>query len=175
MTFSIKAIIRAFAAPDDRLRCPKKIWERVLRELERRGEGHHEAGAFLLGTGGNRQREVREVIFYDELDPLAYSTGVCVLHGEAFAKLWARCRTSRLTVVADVHTHPGAGPARQSQSDKANPMVAREGHVAIIVPDFARRPVAADLFGIYEYRGQHEWIDRSPVQRPGYFYAGRWS
>lgn len=175
MTFSIKAIIRAFAAPDHRLRCPGKMWRQVLGELERRGKGQHEAGAFLLGSERKGQREIKKVVFYDDLDADAYVTGVCVLHGDAFAKLWTHCRTSKLTVVADVHTHPGAGPARQSLSDKANPMVAREGHVAIIVPDFARRPVAADLFGIYEYRGQHEWIDRSPVQRPGYFYTGRWS
>jgi len=175
MTFSIKAIIRAFVARDHRLRCPEKLWQRVLSELGRRGEGHHEAGAFLLGKDGNTQREVQDVIFYDDLDSDAYATGVCVLHGDAFAKLWARCRTSRLTVVADVHTHPGPGPARQSPSDKANPMVAREGHVAIIVPEFARRPVPADLLGLYEYRGQHEWIDRSPRKMPGYFYTGRWS
>jgi proteasome lid subunit RPN8/RPN11 len=151
------------------------MWEGVVREMERRGEGCHESGAFLLGGERHGQREVREIVFYDDLDPLAYATGVCVLHGDAFAKLWTICRARKLTVVADVHTHPGPGPAIQSPSDKENPMVARQGHIAIIIPDFARCPSEAGPMGIYEYRGQHEWIDRSPRKTPGYFYTGRWS
>ena len=95
----------------------------------------------MLGSDANGRREVPAAIYYDELDPEAYSTGVCVLHGDAFAKLWAECRKRKLTVVADVHTHGGA--AYQSGSDKTNPMVARAGHIAIIVPDFAAWPIRA--------------------------------
>jgi hypothetical protein len=111
--------------------------------------------------------------FFDDLDPHAYATGVCVLRGDAFAKLWALCREKKLTVVADVHTHPGA--ATQSPTDKANPMVARAGHVAIIVPKYASWPVPADGLGVYEYSGQHEWIDRSAGRAGRFFYTGFWS
>jgi len=117
-------------------------------------------------------REVTEAIYYDELDPDAYSSGVCVLHGDAFARLWAECRKRRLTVVADVHTHGGA--AYQSSSDKANPMIARPGHIAIIVPDFAAWPIAAGRLGIYEYCGQHEWIDRTQSKAHNFLYTGFW-
>jgi proteasome lid subunit RPN8/RPN11 len=173
MTFSIKAIIRAFAAPKRRLNCPRRMWQHVVRELERRGERRHESGVFLLGVERGERREVREAIFYDDLDPEAYATGVCVLRGDAFAKLWAICRAKSLTVVADAHTHPG--PALQSSSDRANPMVARLGHIAIIIPDFARWPMRTSALGIYEYCGQHEWISRNPAATPGYFYTGLWS
>jgi proteasome lid subunit RPN8/RPN11 len=97
---------------------------------------------------------------------------VCVLHGDAFAKLWALCREKKLTVVADVHSHPGA--ATQSPTDKANPMVARAGHVAIIVPDYASWPIPPGRLGVYEYRGQHEWADRSNGKRL-FFYTAFWS
>jgi hypothetical protein len=173
MSFSIKAIIRAFAAPGHRLRCPNRMWRQIVGELERRGRRRHEAGAFLLGVERDGQREVREAVFYDDLDPQAYATGVCILHGDAFAKLWAICRAKKLTVVADAHTHPGA--ASQSSSDKANPMIARSGHIAIIIPEFARWPIRAGQLGIYEYCGQHDWIDRNPAKAPGYFYTGLWS
>lgn len=173
MNFSIKATIRAFVAPDHRITCRRSRWRRIVRELERRGQHRHEAGAFLLGSDAGIAREVVDAIYYDDLDPNAYASGVCVLHGDAFAKLWAECRKRKLTVIADVHTHGGV--AHQSNSDKTNPMVARAGHVAIIVPDFAAWPIRAERLGIYEYRGQHEWIDRTHPKTRNFFYRGIWS
>ena len=173
MTFSIKMIIRACAAPRHRLSCHAELWAGVTRQLERRGEERHEAGVFLLGYATPKHRRVVDTVYYDELDPDAYSSGVCILYAPAFAKLWAICRERKLTVVADVHTHKGA--ANQSASDKANPMVARDGHVAIIVPNFAVTPVPMEKLGIYEYRGGHTWRDCSPRTVRGYFYSGIWS
>src|SRR6202043_3358208 len=135
--------------------CPSGYWRQIVGELYRRGENQHEAGGFLLGTVREGRREVQAAVYYDDLDAEAYATGVCVLHGDAFAKLWAECRKRKLTVIGDVHTHGGA--AYQSGSDKTNPMVARAGHIAIIVPDFVAWPIAPERLGIYEYRGQHEW------------------
>lgn len=173
MTFSIKAIIRAWLAPKHRVTCRAGFWRQIVAELERRGNHKHEAGVFLLGIECNGRLQVTDTVYYDELDPRAYSTGVCVLHGEAFAKLWALCRERKLTVVADVHTHPGA--AFQSVTDKCNPMIARAGHIAIIVPDFAIWPISKTRLGIYEYRGQHEWFDRGPDKTRHFFYTGFWS
>lgn len=173
MTFFTKATIRALAARKHRLSCSRRLWRHLLTELERRSEGRHESGAFLLGAMQKNQREVQGFIFYDDVDPRAYATGVCILHGDAFAKVWAECRRRKMTVVADAHTHPEA--AFQSWSDKANPMIARAGHIAIIIPNFARRPIQMTEIRIYEYRGQHKWIDRSPLHSPGYMYTGFWS
>jgi proteasome lid subunit RPN8/RPN11 len=173
MTFSIKPIIRAFVAPEHGLSCKQRLWQSIMAELERRGERRHEAGAFLLGWTRGVRREVSGAVFYDELDPAAYATGVCVLHAPAFGKLWAMCREQKLTVVADVHTHPGS--TFQSESDRTNPMVARSGHIAIIVPDFAAPPVPERELGIYEYGGGHSWSDRSPRVRSGFLYKGIWS
>jgi proteasome lid subunit RPN8/RPN11 len=173
MSFSIKALIRAWLASDCRVICSAGRWRGIVGELERRGGHEHEAGAFLLGTEHAGCLEVGDVVFYDDLDPEAYSTGVCVLYGDAFARLWAICREKKLTVVADVHTHPGR--AFQSGADKTNPMVARSGHVAIIVPNFAAWPISRNELRVYEYRGQHEWVDQSPPRSRGFFYTGFWS
>lgn len=173
MTFSIKATMRGWWAPEHRLTCPAILWRQIVSELHRRGERWHEAGAFLLGVEKNGRREVRSAVYYDDLDSNAYSTGVCVLYGDAFSELWGRCRAERLTIVADVHTHPDTG--FQSHADKTNPMVARAGHVAIILPDFARWPIRESRMGVYEYQGQHEWINRSPDRAQNFFYTGFWS
>lgn len=172
MTFCIRRTIRAFVAPDHRISCPRRLWRWTLAELDRRGARRHEAGAFLLGWEFEGRAEVSQIVFYDDLDPNAYRTGVCVLYGDSFAKLWARCRESGLKVVADVHTHGGA--ARQSEADRTNPMIARAGHIAIIVPDFAVVPIAQNRLGIYQYRGDHAWTDHSGT-RAGFFYHGLWS
>lgn len=173
MSFSTKAIIRAFVAPKHRISCQRLLWRQVVCELERRGERRHESGAFLLGVKRGERREVREAIFYDDLDRRAYATGICVLQGDAFAKLWRLCRAKGLTVVADLHTHGGV--AVQSSSDRMNPMIARPGHIAIIVPDFAQEPISTADLGVYEYCGCHEWIDRTARTTQRYIYIGIWS
>jgi proteasome lid subunit RPN8/RPN11 len=149
------------------------VWSILIGELDRRGERHHEAGAFLLGRCDRDLRTVEEIVFYDDLDPHAYATGVCVLHAPAFQRLWAHCRTARLTVVGDVHTHPTA--AGQSEADRTNPMVAREGHIAIIVPDFAKAPPAKDRLGLFEYRGDHRWTDHSGRRAKRFLHIDIWS
>jgi proteasome lid subunit RPN8/RPN11 len=173
MISSIIATIRAWWAPEHRLCCSSHRWRGLVAELDRRGQRRHEAGAFLLGATHGARREVEQIVFYDELDPRAYATGVCVLHADAFAKLWAICRERGLSVIADVHTHPGAG--FQSDSDRTNPMVARQGHIALIVPDFGRWPINPKRMGIYEYRGDHAWLDHSPARAPHFLYTGFWS
>ncbi len=173
MNLSIRTIIRALLVPDHRISCRRKFWRKVLNELERRGERRHESGVFLLGQEKHGRLEVKDAIYYDELDPEAYSTGVCVLYGDAFANLWAICRERGLTVVADAHTHPGY--AGQSSQDRNNPMVARSGHVAIIVPRYAQAPIVHSELRIYEYLGEHAWKDRSGKFTRRFFYTGFWS
>jgi hypothetical protein len=91
-----------------------------------------------------------EVASYDDLDP-ACLTGGIAFAGTGYSQLWALCRERGLTVVADIHTHPGAG-VRQSRIDATNPMISHPGHVAIIVPDLGRSP-DPDLAGVHVYAG----------------------
>jgi proteasome lid subunit RPN8/RPN11 len=165
--------MRAFVAPEHRLSCSASLWQRVTAELHRRGRRRHESGAFLLGRERSGRREALNVVFYDDLEPKAYASGICILKAEAFSKLWALCRARKLMVVADLHTHSGA--AFQSDSDRMNPMIARPGHIAVIVPDFAAAPVRYDRLGIYEHQGEHQWIDRGHAKVRRYIYTGFWS
>ena len=137
------------------LRVARPLWNELVTELRRRTEERHESGAFLLGHKGELGRIASNVVYYDELDPHAYDTGVCVLHADAFARLWDHCAGLGLAVVADAHVHPLG--AQQSFSDRQNPMIARAGHIAIILPRMARPPVRQWSVGIYEYLGDHRW------------------
>lgn len=173
MSFSIKRTIRELLAPKHRISCPQILWTSLLKELYRRGEREHEAGAFLLGTRINGRAEVKDILFYDDLDAAAYDTGVCVLDGEAFGRLWAICRERALCVVGDIHTHPGC--ARQSFTDRTNPMIARSGHIAIIIPDYAIPAPQAKSIGIYTYKGSHQWAEYQGKEAQSILYLGRWS
>jgi hypothetical protein len=147
--------MEAAVLPDPTLQMRRSLWLGLGAELHRRTEGSHESGAFLLGTRADADREATAIIYYDDLDPRAYDTGVCVLHADAFGRLWDRCAEMSLVVVADAHVHPRG--AWQSLSDRGNPMIARPGHLALILPLMARPPVRRWSVGLYEYLGDHRW------------------
>jgi hypothetical protein len=112
-----------------------------------------------VGPNNDTTLEVTDVVYYDDLDPNAYSTGVCVLYADAFEQLGRLCRARSLRVMADIHTHP-RGPG-QSIFDRTNPMIASRGHIAIIVPNYAKPPVWRHRLGVYRYEGSHQWTDLS--------------
>ena len=138
-----------------KLTIPSGLWRELLGELHRRTGERHESGAFLLGHSGEPRRRIVEAIYYDDLDSDAYRTGIVVMNAPSFGLLWDQCRSSGLSVVADIHVHPRA--AYQSRADRENPMIAMAGHLALIVPNFARPPVMLERLGFFEYRGSHRW------------------
>ena len=154
MTFSLLPLIaRLFGRPPE-LSIPAHTWEVLLQGLRVRGGGHRESGAFLLGpkTG---PRRVTAIVFYDQIDPRAFDTGIVVLDGGRMSRLWQLCRERGERVVADVHTHPGG--AGQSEADRMHPMIAEPGHLALILPRFAAAPIRFEEIGIYRYLGDFRW------------------
>lgn len=144
---------------DHKLTISTSLWNGLLSDLHRRTKGRHESGAFLLGTKSADRREIRHIVYYDDLDSGAYRTGVVILRAKSFGPLWDICREKNLSVVADIHVHPLQ--AWQSEADRKNPMIAQMGHLALILPWFARPPVKLEEIGLYEYQGSHQWRDFS--------------
>lgn len=159
MITSIRATIRAFARPEHRLSCSPILWRQLFDELHRRGEERRESGAFLLGRVVKGRRRIEKIVPYDDLDPHSLDTGIIRFDGAKFGDLFDLCRSTGLVVVADVHTHGGA--PWQSETDRVNPAIQQAGHIALIVPRFARHLVMPDALGIYEYQGRHRWNDHS--------------
>jgi hypothetical protein len=144
-----------------RLRCRRSLWRAGVTELARRTGGErHESGAFLLGRahpkGGD---EILDFVFYDDLDPHAYLTGAVVIRQTVMPRLWAICRERGYGVVADVHVHPGG--YGQSDSDAESPVMPRAGHIALILPRFARGNPEPGSIGLYEFLGSGRWRDHS--------------
>lgn len=157
---------------DLKLHLGRTYWLTLLKELHDRGHDRHESGAFLLGHVDGDRRFAETVVFYDDLDRDAYASGVCILEGDSFEQLWSHCRTTGLSVIADIHTH--GGRAVQSCEDRQNPMIARSGHLALIVPNFARDHVWRHHLGLYQYRGSHQWHDLSGWRSRTILKTGTW-
>jgi proteasome lid subunit RPN8/RPN11 len=159
MTFSLRTLIsRLFGRPPE-LSIPAPLWRELLQGLRVRGQGRRESGAFLLGPKAG-QRRISSIVFYDQIDPAAYDTGIIEIDGGCMADLWRICRERGEAVLADVHTHPGG--ASQSDSDQAHPMIAEPGHLAMIMPRFAAEPVILREIGLYRYVGRFNWITLTP-------------
>ena len=146
--------------PNPRISCDAHVWAAGVRELERRTlDGRRESGAFLLGHDQHGQRQIVEFVFYDDIDPHSLDTGIVHFHGNKLPKLWEHCRTRGYGVIADVHVHPGG--YGQSGSDQADPVMPRAGHLAFIIPHFARRETQPGGIGMYEYLGNGAWQDHT--------------
>jgi hypothetical protein len=110
-------------------------------------------------TRNNGVHVILDFVFYDDVDPEALASGVVTIRETALPRLWEICRARGYGVVADMHVHPfGYG---QSASDRANPVMPRVGHIAFILPDFARDRPAFGTIGIYEFLGGGRWADHS--------------
>ena len=140
-----------------RIEIDEVLWETMIEELGRRGlDGRREAGAFLLARAGAGRQCAAQVVYFDDLDPECL-VGNIHIRSEGLLRLGEICREEGLRVLSDVHTHPGSSVS-QSGIDRDNPMIAREGHLAIIVPYFATRQVIPREVGVHEYRGDQGWM-----------------
>jgi hypothetical protein len=138
----------------DKLRINIILWLKLMRDLKKAGVGYRESGGFLLGLPDSTR--VTEYLCYHELDPNCL-TGAIEFSHIGYSKLWAYLKKKNLVVLADVHTHPAAWTG-QSIYDKENPMIAFPGHIALIVPNYAKKLLQfLDGVGIYEYLGSHKW------------------
>lgn len=144
-----------------RIICARRVWENGVRELARRTLGEmRESGAYLLGrTHDNGTHEILEFVFYDDVDPKALATGIVTIRETALPRLWEICRARGFGVIADVHVHPGG--YGQSASDRAGPVMPRAGHIAFILPNFARDMPKPGAIGMYEFLGHGQWADHS--------------
>ena len=169
MAFSIVQTIWEQFFPQKRLKCPTLIWEEIHRELKKRGQGHRESGGFLLGYIESNCRHVKAFLPYDEIDP-ASLRGHIVFDGSKMDLVWRECKRLKMRVIADVHTHPRG--YQQSSIDQENPMIPERGHIALIVPYFAKRIFMPGEIGIYEFLGGGRWLDHSS-RGSKYFSVGR--
>ncbi len=137
-----------------KLQIPQTLWSNMIRELKARGKGLKESGAFLFAK--ENSNVVSEFKCFDDFDPNCL-TGWIEFSSEGYVKLWDYCRERQIRVIADIHTHPYAN-TNQSKLDINNPMIAKRGHIAFIVPCYAQNyGQLLEGVGVYEYQSGFKW------------------
>ncbi|MFC7279216.1 hypothetical protein ACFQS1_35090 [Paractinoplanes rhizophilus] len=134
-----------------RLTIEPQLFATLIAGLTERGRGNRESGAFLLTDrshpSGQLPQPVTAIAFYDDLDPLCL-TGAITFSAAGYTALLERCRRDGLRVVGDIHTHPHHH-VRQSPIDAAHPMVALDGHVALIAPHYGAGVTGVAQLGVH--------------------------
>ena len=139
------------------------LFATLVKELGRRGGGVRESGAFLLAKATpepdepptDAWRVVTCIAYYDDLDPHSL-TGDITFGADGYTALGVVCRTHRLHVVGDIHTHPRSW-VDQSSTDAAHPMAALKGHIAVIAPGYAQGVVNPSDLGAHVFSGTGQW------------------
>lgn len=144
----------------------------MLDELRTRGQGRRESGAFLLARRDKDLRRIVQAVYLDDLDPECLQGGIA-FSGLAYSRLGDICDAGHLVVCGDVHAHPGSG-VHQSSIDMENPMIARKGHLALIVPRFAMGPIRSSDVGVHEYRGDDGWTSWTGADAAKRLRVGWW-
>jgi|JI10StandDraft_1071094.scaffolds.fasta_scaffold04267_14 hypothetical protein len=161
MNSLLNKLLGKLLGPPPRLRCSRRVWLHGVVELARRTDDEQqESGAYLLGVElKDGSKRILEFVFYDDIDPRALETGIVTIRQTALPRLWAVCRERGYGVVADVHVHPRG--YHQSESDMENPVMPRAGHIAMILPNFARDRPTPGRIGVFEFLGGGHWQDHS--------------
>jgi hypothetical protein len=164
-------LFRRFIGRHAYLRFSRDLWNTMFLQLGRRAGGHRESGAFLLADRGGDGRTVTSIAYYDDLDPTSLR-GDIRLDAAAYGRLWDLCDARRAWVVGDVHTHGGTY-VEQSCTDRNNPMVARAGHIALLVPYLGGKLVGPREVGVHRYDGADGWVRCYGKEAARRLYVGR--
>ena len=171
MNFFNPVTMRRRFAPRHELSCSWLLWRRLRTKLRERGHDcSRESGAFLLGRHEGNRASIVDFVLYDDVDPHALDSGIVHFDGRYFSDLWAICKARNLSVVADIHVHPGG--SEQSSSDRNHPMISQAGHIALILPRFATGRQSRRGIGMYRYLGGKRWAAVPPAQRRHFFHIG---
>ena len=160
-------------APEHKISMSRSLWDNLVADLVRRGDGVRESGAFLLGEVHRGRREVSQYVPYDELEPGCLDDGYINFTAAGYRKLWKVLKECQLEVVADIHTHP-RGPG-QSSTDRDNPMMPSAGHMGFILPNYAQGQPAPQDAALYVFEGNQQWTAYQPGGSAKKFYVGFWS
>ena len=136
---------------------PQSLWHELTCHLNTASAGRQESGAFLLGgidVAGSRV--AASFVPYDALDTSALHAQAVRVRTAAFSRLYDLCEQRKQRVIADIHAHPRS--AQPSLIDKANPMMAVPGHIALIVANYAYLPVRLEEMTFNVYKGPGQWF-----------------
>lgn len=135
---------------------PEELWQHTWSGLRTRGEGAREAACVWAGSCSEREELVSEVVFLDDFPGVKSFALQHQTSRTATDALFEGLRVKRLSIIADVHTHPEDW-VDLSWVDKAHPIEYRPGLSALVLPYYATSIPAIATTGIHIYLGDGRW------------------
>lgn len=131
--------------------CAREV-ETHLRKVGREG---YEGIALWAGTQDGHVFQVKETLIPSQRH-ISNADGVCVVvDKDALHKLNVYLYKKGLTLMAQIHSHPGK--AYHSDTDDAYAIATTVGSLSLVVPDFARKPFTIAACASYRLDEKARW------------------
>lgn len=132
----------------DHLLISRSTVARTHRGLRERSAGFRESACVWIGTRGECEARVTEVLFHHELADDRATALSLELPEHAKFELYQRLAAQGLTVLALLHTHP-AEWVGLSPVDQTNQISSRIGFWSIVLPYYGQRPWSHHELGFH--------------------------
>jgi proteasome lid subunit RPN8/RPN11 len=136
----------------------REVLDPAFEHLRRCGQGRNECVVYLTGPLDTPDLIDAAIHPAHTATEGGYEVGTA-----AIAELWKELLSSRRSVRAQVHTHPG--PAYHSGRDDAFALVSTPGYLSLVVPNFALGPVGLDGAFLAERDRDGGWASASVSDR----------
>lgn len=139
----------------NKVNLPLQCVMEVYKHLRYMGREHLEGVALLVGRSNDAVFDIMATIIpaqnsYQLESGLLYS-----VPGEELFRINKLLYENQLTLIAQVHSHPGA--AYHSDTDDAYPIVTVQGGLSIVVPNFGYDAFDLDDWAVYRLSDRNEW------------------
>ena len=145
-----------------RIEVPMEVVSAIHAHLREAGASGFEGVGFWAGDMAGDTFTVRAAVVPTQFGQRGAEGLSVMIHGEELFRLNVWLHKNRLTLIAQLHSHPGE--AYHSDTDDTFSIMTREGGLSIVVPDFARQPFALDELAIYRLVSGGRWERLSPEE-----------
>ena len=135
---------------------PKQCIIDIYNHLREMGQKQVEGVGLWAGIRDDKRFEIKATLIpkqmaYKMEEGLLYAVDAEELHR---INVWLY--QNKMTLVAQIHSHPHE--AYHSDTDDRYPIVAVQGGLSIVIPDFAFGPPSIDLWAVYRLAPTGNWL-----------------
>lgn len=138
------------------IRVPGAVADEVQQWLRLAGQQSCEGVGFWAGTQEDETFDVRAAYIPRQLAGRSDDGVMVMIPGDELFRMNVWLHQQRLTLIAQVHSHPGR--AYHSETDDDFAVMSRVGGLSIVVPDYARRPFSLAFAAVYRLREMGRWV-----------------
>lgn len=141
----------------DRVIVPRALAEAVQQHLRKAGNAGNEGVAFWAGNLNGAVAIVTAAFMPPQSAGQLGDGSAVVVFGEALFEMNVWLHQRGLTLLAQIHSHPGI--AYHSETDDLHAIMTQIGGLSIVVPDFAQGAFSLDEVAVYRLMGPATWAE----------------